>query len=154
MQSKTFEQRVMDFNKMYGLDAHTVPTLPPSRKLLIEKLQKFRLILAEELDEVDEIITKIDDGYPSPLDALTDIADWLGDIQVYCASEMRKYGLSNDVVIGIIMASNMSKRGEDGKPIYDERGKVMKGPNYFRPEAQIKRYIQAEARTALKGEAS
>jgi hypothetical protein len=46
------------------------------------------------------------------------------------------------------MASNMSKLGKDGKPIYDERGKVMKGTNYWRPNAQIRRYIEAAWREA------
>jgi predicted HAD superfamily Cof-like phosphohydrolase len=44
------------------------------------------------------------------------------------------------------MASNMSKLGPDGKPIYDERGKVMKGPGYWKPEPMLLRYIQAAIR--------
>jgi predicted HAD superfamily Cof-like phosphohydrolase len=48
--------------------------------------------------------------------------------------------------LGIIMASNMSKLGPDGKPIYDERGKVLKGPNYWKPEPMIKRMILARIR--------
>ena len=45
------------------------------------------------------------------------------------------------------MASNMSKLGEDGKPIYDERGKVMKGPGYWQPEPMIERMIRARIRS-------
>jgi predicted HAD superfamily Cof-like phosphohydrolase len=65
------------------------------------------------------------------------LADLLGDIQVYCASEMAKFGLPLDQVLAIIMQSNFSKLGADGLPIYDERGKVMKGPGYWKPEPKI-----------------
>jgi predicted HAD superfamily Cof-like phosphohydrolase len=71
------------------------------------------------------------------------LADLLGDIQVYCASEMAKFGLPLDEVLAIIMRSNFSKLGADGKPIYDERGKVQKGPNYWKwkPEPKIKELL-------------
>ena len=61
----------------------------------------------------------------------------LCDIQVYCASEMAKFGLPLDKVLAVIMNSNFSKLGADGEPIYDERGKVQKGPNYWKPEPAI-----------------
>lgn len=78
------------------------------------------------------------------LDLLTALADLLGDIQVYCASEMAKFGLPLDTVLSIIMQSNFSKMGADGKPIYDEHGKLQKGPAYYKPEPQI-RGMLAEA---------
>ncbi len=65
------------------------------------------------------------------------LGDLLGDVQVYCASEMAKFGLPLDEVLAIIMQSNFSKLDADGKPIYDERGKVMKGPGYWKPEPKI-----------------
>lgn len=138
------------FNELYRLPAPVAPTMPGTRAELIDKLGKFRDILHEELTEVDAIISGVIDGLPTQTDTLTDIADWLGDIMVYCASEMTKYGLEPSAVLGIIMSSNMSKLGEDGNPIYDERGKVMKGPNYWKPEPMIHRYITAAARQALK----
>lgn len=150
----TFDEKIKAFNRMYGLPCHDLPHLAGTRADIIERLQNFKNILLEEINEVDEIITQIQDGYPAPVDALVDIADWLGDIQVYCASEMRKYGLENAAILETIMASNMSKLDENGKPIYDERGKVMKGPNYWKPEEQIKRYIQATLRQAMRGYAS
>jgi hypothetical protein len=80
------------------------------------------------------------------------IADILGDVQVYAASEMRKYGLDNDRVLQIIMKSNFSKNNPDGTTSYDEEGKVLKGPNYKKPEPEIYEYIRSErekARIAL-----
>jgi predicted HAD superfamily Cof-like phosphohydrolase len=71
------------------------------------------------------------------------LADLLGDIQVYAASEMAKFGLPLDQVLAIIMQSNFSKLGADGKPIYDERGKVQKGPDYWKPEPKIKEMLAA-----------
>jgi predicted HAD superfamily Cof-like phosphohydrolase len=156
--TNNFTDKIAAFNKLYGLPVNDVPCIPFSdtpkrtvRSQLMARLDEFQSILHEEVREGEEITQKINAG-DMPVEVLTEIADWLGDIQVYCASEMRKFGLDNDVVLGIIMASNMSKLGEDGKPIYDERGKVMKGPNYWRPEPQIRRYIEAawkEAALAL-----
>lgn len=78
------------------------------------------------------------------------LADLLGDIQVYCASEMAKFGLPLDDVLETIMRSNFSKLGEDGNPIYDERGKVLKGPNYWKPEPAIKELLESYQRKEQK----
>ncbi|MNL77051.1 hypothetical protein D3C87_2031310 [compost metagenome] len=56
---------------------------------------------------------------------------------MYCRSEALKYGLPLEEVLDIIMDSNESKLGIDGKPIYDENGKFLKGPNYWKPEPKI-----------------
>jgi len=142
-----FDKQVMEFNQLYKLLAPTRPLMPESLPKLVQRLKEFKSILSEELDEIDDVIRKVETlEYRSQVEMLTDIADLLGDLQVYCASEMRKYGLDNSVILSLIMASNMSKLGADGKAIYDERGKILKGPNYWRPEDQIKRYIQAAAR--------
>jgi predicted HAD superfamily Cof-like phosphohydrolase len=113
---------------------------------LAQRLKDFKKIMIDEINEVDDIILDIERGAGTPTGVLTDIADWLGDIQVYCASEMLKFGLDREMILSIIMASNMSKLGEDGQPIYDETGKVLKGPNYWKPEPLIQRYIQAAIR--------
>jgi hypothetical protein len=140
-----FNEQIKAFNTMYGMPAPQVPVISrvtfPDRLDLLERLAKFKLILLEELDEVHELQVSINRG-ASEIDILTELADWLGDLQVYCASEMAKFGLDNEAVLSLIMASNMSKLGEDGKPIYDERGKVMKGPGYWKPEPAIKSYIE------------
>lgn len=142
-----FDSKIRAFNKLYNLPCPATPTIP-SRAELAKELNKFYDILLEELKEVYDILQAIDGpvGHQCDEDILTDIADWLGDIIVYCASQLAKYGLQSDDVLGIIMASNMSKLGPDGKPIYDERGKVLKGPNYWQPEPMIKRMILARIR--------
>lgn len=153
-----FDNKIKLFNAMYMLPTLATPGVPfvasegtSVRAQFVARLEDFKAILAEELDEVDEIINKIKAG-DHPVEVLVGLADWLGDIQVYCASEMRKFGLDNSMVLDIIMASNMSKLGADGRPIYDDRGKVMKGPNYWRPELLIRQYIEAEARQASRQE--
>jgi len=131
------------FNNMYKLPVAYSPTLDVGVPT-DERLIAFKNILIEECNEIDEIIEVIKnngaDG-KNGTDALTMIADLLGDIQVYCASEMAKFGLPWDEVMAIIMASNMSKLGPDGLPIYDERGKVLKGPGYWKPEPQIREML-------------
>lgn len=147
-EGKTFEDHITDFNRMYGLPAQETPGIPrlpvftPSgstsvREQLDVYLEKVYSIFFEELNEVDAIRMAVRDPDRTLLEVLTELADWLGDLQIYCASEMKKFGLPINETLGIIMASNMSKMGEDGKPIYDERGKVLKGPNYWRPEPAI-----------------
>ena len=144
-----FNNQIKQFNKMYNLPVPQVPVISriefPDRLDLIDRLAKFKLIMLEELDEVHDLQVSINRG-ANEIDILTELADWLGDLQIYCASELTKFGLDNDIVLGIIMDSNMSKLGEDGKPITDERGKVMKGPGYWKPEPSLKTYI-ARART-------
>lgn len=151
-QKKVFnlDESIIEFNEMYRLPCPDSPTLDPGESLR-QRLSNFKNILKEEISEVDDILLT---AYPSKADALTDIADWLGDIIIYCASELRKYGLPSDLILSIIMASNKSKLGVDGRPIIREDGKVMKGPNYWPPEEQIKRAIVAMARQKAKEKAS
>lgn len=146
---ESFDELIQRFNQMYGLECPRGPSTRGDRDDLIHILKLFRDILDEELSECDDIIKLIEDPGVTPLAILTDIADWLGDIMVYCASELAKYGLRSEDILRIIMASNFSKLGADGKPIYDERGKVLKGPNYWKPEPMIQRLIQAQSRQAL-----
>lgn len=64
---------------------------------------------------------------------IVEIADALCDLKYFiCGSEI-EYGIDGDATFHEVHASNMSKLGEDGKPIYREDGKIMKGPNYFKP---------------------
>lgn len=68
---------------------------------------------------------------------LVQLADWLGDMNVYNRSEALKYGIPLEGVLACIMGSNFTKLGEDGEPIKDENGKVQKGPNFLPPEEHI-----------------
>ncbi|MNR22923.1 hypothetical protein D3C85_1399080 [compost metagenome] len=127
-------------NEMYKLPINNVPTLlddPAS------KLKKFKATLLAEVHEIDEIVEKIENGEPD-IEVKVAIADLLGDVIVYCRSEALKYGLPLEEVLDIIMDSNESKLGADGKPIYDENGKFLKGPNYWKPEPKIKTLLNAE----------
>jgi predicted HAD superfamily Cof-like phosphohydrolase len=130
-----FSKDISKFNGIYKLPVNTQPTLEVGVPAA-ERMAAFKDILMEEVHEMDEIIEAQKSG-ADPVQVLTMLADLLGDIQVYCASEMAKFGLPLDQVLSIIMQSNFSKLGADGLPIYDERGKVMKGPNYWKPEPKI-----------------
>ena len=130
-----FSEDIKRFNAMYALPVNEAPTLEVGVSVA-ERLRAFKSILGEELDEIDDIVAAVENK-AGTLEVLTMLADLLGDIQVYCASEMRKFGLPQDEVLAIIMQSNFSKLGADGKPIYDERGKVQKGPGYWKPEPRI-----------------
>ena len=89
----------------------------------------FKATLSDEVNEIDDIISLAKEG-ASPIDVAVAIADLLGDVIVYCRSEVLKYGLPLEDVLDIIMDSNESKLGADGNPIYDANGKFLKGPNY------------------------
>ncbi|MBY0572063.1 MAG: pyrophosphatase [Undibacterium sp.] len=130
-----FSEDIKKFNGIYKLPVSAVPTLDVGVPAA-ERMAAFKAILMEEVHEMDEIIAAQNAG-AEPLQVLTMLADLLGDIQVYCASEMAKFGLPLDQVLAVIMQSNFSKLGADGLPIYDERGKVLKGPNYWKPEPKI-----------------
>lgn len=134
-----FSQDIEKFNGIYKLPVNATPTLDVGVPAA-ERLKAFKSILNEEVDEIDEILDAVEQGAPL-LEVLTALADLLGDIQVYCASEMAKFGLPLDEVLAIIMQSNFSKLGADGNPIYDERGKVQKGPDYWKPEPKIKEML-------------
>ena len=137
----TFANDIEKFNSIYKLPVNKVPTINVGVPMA-ERLKAFKDILLEEVSEIDEIISAAEGG-SDELATLTMLADLLGDLQVYCASEMAKFGLPLDGVLEVIMQSNFSKLGADGKPIYDERGKVMKGPNYWKPEPKISELLQS-----------
>jgi len=146
-----FTKDIRKFNTMYGLSVNDSPCIPfkstggvdskSPQYQLVKRLEQFKKILKDELDEGDEIIEKIRAG-EEPLEILTDLADWLGDIQVFCASEMLRFGLDNEVVLSIIMSSNFSKLQADGTALMVD-GKLQKGPNYWKPEPKLRRIIQA-----------
>ena len=136
--TKTFAERIAAMNAMYKLPAHERPTLPADAA---ERLVKFKATLLDEVHEIDEIV-KLAQGGAAPLEVAVAIADVLGDIIVYCRSEALKYGLPLEDVLEVIMDSNESKLGADGKPIYDANGKFLKGPNYWKPEPKLKALLQ------------
>ena len=82
-------------------------------------------MIKEELEELKEAIDKKD---------LKEIADALTDILYVTYGAGHAFGINLDKCFREVQSSNMSKLGLDGKPIYNEKGKVMKGPNYFKPD--------------------
>ncbi len=137
--NKPFATRIAAMNAMYKLPANENPTLPVD---VAERLGKFKTTLMDEVHEIDEIVALAKNG-GAAADVAVAIADVLGDIIVYCRSEALKYGLPLEEVLDVIMDSNESKLGADGKPIYDANGKFLKGPNYWKPEPKIKALLEA-----------
>jgi predicted HAD superfamily Cof-like phosphohydrolase len=137
--TKPFAERIALMNAMYKLPANATPTLPSN---VAERLVKFKATLLDEVHEIDDISAMVEKG-ADPADVLVAIADLLGDVMVYCRSEALKYGLPLEQVLDVIMDSNESKLGADGKPIYDANGKFLKGPNYWKPEPKIKSLVQS-----------
>ena len=91
-----------------------------------EKTNKLRIeLIKEELEELTEAIKQND---------LLEVADALTDILYVTYGAGHAFGIDLDKCFDEVQNSNMSKLGEDGKPIYNEAGKVMKGPNYFKPD--------------------
>lgn len=139
MSDPSFARRIALMNAMYKLPAQDIPMLPADPA---DRLRKFKATLLDEVNEIDEIIEACESN-TEPLDVLVAMADLLGDVIVYCRSEALKFGLPLEGVLAIIMDSNESKLGTDGKPIYDANGKFLKGPNYWKPEPKIKELLQA-----------
>jgi len=137
--SKHFHERIAAMNAMYKLPAQATPTIPDA---VADRLVKFKATLMDEVHEIDDIVALANQG-ADKLTLAVAIADLLGDIMVYCRSEALKYGLPLEAVLDIIMDSNESKLGADGKPIYDANGKFLKGPNYWKPEPKIQALLEA-----------
>ncbi len=135
--NESFAARIAQMNAMYKLPAFDRPVIPAD---VAERLAKFKATLMDEVHEIDEIVALSRQG-AAPLDVAVAIADLLGDVIVYCRSEALKYGIPLEAVLQLIMDSNASKLGADGKPIYDANGKFLKGPGYWKPEPKIRELL-------------
>ena len=90
------------------------------------KTNKLRIdLIKEELEELTEAMQD---------ENLLEVADALTDILYVTYGAGHAFGIDLDKCFEEVQSSNMSKLGDDGKPIYNEAGKVMKGPNYFKPD--------------------
>ena len=116
-------QAVKEFHTAFGLGMNESPKVDigDDRKLLRFNLMK------EENEEYLEAVQNND---------LVETADALGDMLYILCGTIIEHGMQYKIeeVFNEIQRSNMSKLGEDGKPIYREDGKVLKGPNYFKPD--------------------
>ena len=107
------------FMKTFGQEVKNKPSFST------DKINKLRLdLIKEELDELKEAMDNKD---------LLEVADALTDILYVTYGAGHAFGINLDECFEEVQNSNMSKLDENGKPIYNDSGKVMKGPNYFRP---------------------
>ena len=115
--------KVKEFHEAFGILNNEAPTTQLSK----EEIQLRFDLIKEENEEYLEAANNGD---------IIEIADALGDQLYILCGTMLKHGLQYKMeeVFNEIQISNMSKLGADGKPIYREDGKVMKGPNYFKPD--------------------
>jgi predicted HAD superfamily Cof-like phosphohydrolase len=113
-------QSVKKFMKTFGQEVKSKAEFPN------EKIEKLRYeLIKEELEELNQAIKEKD---------LKEVADALTDILYVTYGAGHAFGIDLDECFDEVQRSNMSKLGSDGKPIYNESGKVMKGPNYFKPD--------------------
>ena len=112
-------EKVGVFMKTFCQEVKSRPSLST------DKINKLRLnLIQEELDELKEALDKKD---------IVEIADALTDILYVTYGAGHAFGINLDICFDEVQNSNMSKLDVNGKPIYNEFGKVLKGPNYFKP---------------------
>ena len=112
--------KVGTFIKTFGQEVKTKPSFST------DKINKLRLdLIKEELSELTEAMNNKD---------LLEVADALTDILYVTYGAGHAFGINLDKCFEEVQNSNMSKLDKNGKPIYNEHGKVMKGPNYFKPD--------------------
>ena len=117
---------VKKFMETFGQEVKSKPAFPS------EKISKLRYdLIKEELDEFQEALNDKN---------LKEVADSLTDILYVTYGAGHAFGIDLDKCFDEVQRSNMSKLGADGKPIYNEHGKVMKGPKYFQPN--LKKFIE------------
>ena len=111
--------KVGTFMKTFGQEVKTKPSFST------DKINKLRLdLIKEELSELTEAMNNKD---------LLEVADALTDILYVTYGAGHAFGINLDKCFEEVQNSNMSKLDYNGKPIYNDNGKVMKGPNYFKP---------------------
>ena len=115
-------ESVKKFMQTFGQEVRTNASFPD------DKIINLRVdLIKEELSELKEAIEKKD---------IKEVADALTDILYVTYGAGHAFGINLDKCFLEVQNSNMSKLGDDGKPIYNEHGKVMKGPNYFKPDLE------------------
>ena len=118
-------EKVGLFMKTFGQEVKNRPSLSS------EKINNLRIsLIEEELKEFKDALFNKD---------IKEVADALTDILYVTYGAGHAFGINLDDCFSEVQRSNMSKLGNDGKPIYNEHGKVMKGPNYFEPD--LKKFL-------------
>ncbi len=113
-------ESVKKFMQTFGQEIREKASFPS------DKIKSLRYdLIKEELDELKEALENQD---------IKEVADALTDILYVTYGAGHAFGINLDKCFQEVQSSNMSKLGLDGKPIYNDKGKVMKGPNYFKPD--------------------
>ena len=113
-------EKVKNFMQTFGQDVKSKPSFST------EKINRLRYnLIKEELSELKEAMDNKD---------ILEVADALTDILYVTYGAGHAFGIDLDACFNEVQNSNMSKLDENGKPIYNDSGKVMKGPNYFKPD--------------------
>ena len=113
-------ENVRKFMKIFGQEVREKAGFPN------DKITSLRYnLIVEELNELKVALKDKD---------IKEVADALTDILYVTYGAGHAFGIDLDKCFKEVQDSNMSKLGSDGKPIYNEKGKVMKGPNYFKPD--------------------
>ena len=118
-------ESVRQFMEIFGQEIKEKAEFP-SQKIISLRYD----LIKEELNELEEAIVKKD---------IKEVADALTDILYVTYGAGHAFGIDLDKCFNEVQKSNMSKLGKDGKPIYNEKGKVMQGPNYFKPD--LKKFV-------------
>ena len=112
--------KVKNFMKTFDQEVKKTPSFST------DKINKLRYdLIKEELDELNDAMKNMD---------LVEVADALTDILYVTYGAGHAFGIDLNKCFDEVQNSNMSKLGENGKPIYNDSGKVMKGPKYFKPD--------------------
>ena len=119
-------QKVKNFMETFGQEVKSRPSFSS------DKINMLRYnLIKEELEEFKQALDNND---------LLEVADALTDILYVTYGAGHAFGINLDACFEEVQSSNMSKLGSDGKPIFNDQGKVMKGPNYFKPD--LSKYIK------------
>ena len=117
--------KVKKFMKTFGQEVLESPKFP-NKKIIQLRIN----LIKEELNELEEAVEN---------DDLLEVADALTDILYVTYGAGHAFGINLDDCFEEVQRSNMSKLDKDGKPIYNDHGKVLKGPNYFEPN--LKKFV-------------
>tara|TARA_Y100000741_G_C18198449_1_gene536573 strand:- start:696 stop:1067 length:372 start_codon:yes stop_codon:yes gene_type:complete len=119
-------EKVKEFMNTFGQEVKNKSEFPNEKIVDLRKK-----LIEEEFNELKDAINDAD---------IIEVADALTDILVVTYGAGAAFGINLDKCFEEVHKSNMSKLGENGKPIYNDIGKVMKGPNYFKPN--LKQFLK------------
>jgi predicted HAD superfamily Cof-like phosphohydrolase len=151
MAKKTGFEHVREFHEKFNHPIHREPTVPETKivklrlSLILEEftelteacLQADQPAAQQLLDTLNQAMAQVKALNESDLRvSLVDVADALTDINYVTYGAGHCFGLDLDACMEEVQRSNMSKLGADGKPIYNEHGKIMKGPHYVEPDLE------------------